>query len=223
MTENKPLVQNAVVEQPSVLVPEQMIVEVPSKLPEITATEEPKKEDVDIKQQQDVTRQEVMQDQDQDQDQDGQSSSPQSSPPQSQAVTKKKQKSPRKIKPVGMFPSGRVSKMDPVKKLRLDKKRVTNMIKNRCISIGSHFRNLFTFEDSIPISDMGDVRFSECVLVSQVGELEANDSVRIIDWLPSSSTLLISKTGKISDTIFAEVSPATIALANPCIPSTSTS
>lgn len=77
---------------------------------------------------------------------------------------------------------------------------------------GPVVRDLFTYEDSISLSDSGSVRYGECVLKAPLGPLPAMESVAIIDWIASASTLIVSKTGKIGDTLAFDIKPVAISV-----------
>jgi hypothetical protein len=87
---------------------------------------------------------------------------------------------------------------------------IDKMLKARFATVGPTVRSLFTFDDCAALNELGDIRFGECVLVSQMGPFGPNESIRIIDWMPSLSTVMLSKTAKVSDTVALEIMPASV-------------
>jgi hypothetical protein len=127
----------------------------------------------------------------------------------------KKKRAKRSLPFCGMYPPSVARVRKAVAVLNGDAPRICKwdidkLAKARRISVGPAVRNLFTFEDCAVINDLGDVRFGGCVLASQMGPFAANESVKIIDWMPSVSAALLSKTAKVSDTVVLEISPASV-------------
>lgn len=124
----------------------------------------------------------------------------------------KKKTTKRKVPFCGMYPQAdyRVTKKANTGPKRIGKIDINNMLEARSSSVGSVVSKLFTFEDYVVINNAGDVRFGECILLTRLGPFSDNEAVKIIDWLPSVSTMLVSKTAKISDTVAFEIAPASV-------------
>lgn len=131
---------------------------------------------------------------------------------QAEEPPKKKQRAKKRPYPIhGMYPPSaeQIRKASGAPK-PISRTDINKLIKERFASTGSIVRGLFTFEDCAVTNDLGDVRFGNCVLVSPIGPFAVNESIRIIDWLPSISTILLSKTARVSDTVAMEIAPAAI-------------
>jgi hypothetical protein len=92
----------------------------------------------------------------------------------------------------------------------VNKSAIDDLLGFRYDTVGPAVRNLFTFEDCIVLNELGDVRYGDCVLVSQLGPYLPNEAIKIIDWISSASTVLVSKTGRVSETLALEIAPAAV-------------
>ena len=88
--------------------------------------------------------------------------------------------------------------------------KINKFLNARAEAVGSVVEGLFEHEDCVALNDLGDVRYQECVLKRAFGPFAAGECVEIVDWLPSFSTVLISKSGKISETLAFAIAPACV-------------
>jgi hypothetical protein len=88
--------------------------------------------------------------------------------------------------------------------------RVGNVVDERACLVGAHTGELFKFSECISLNDFGDVRYSDCTLNTAIGSFRPLDNVKIIDWLASSSTMMVSKTGKVVDSVLFAITPASV-------------
>jgi hypothetical protein len=98
----------------------------------------------------------------------------------------------------------------PAQPKALTKTIINDMLGCRAETVGPVFGHLFEFDDCVPVNDLGDMRFGGCSILSQLGPFSPGEEVEIIDWLPSTSTILISKSAKVSETVALEMAPATV-------------
>jgi hypothetical protein len=103
----------------------------------------------------------------------------------------------------------RASSPPPPSKSKLTRESINIFLQGRAAS-GSTTDGLFGYKDCAALNDMGDVRYQSCVLRTQLGKFQAGESFKIVDWLPSFSTILLSKSKKISDTVALSINPASV-------------
>jgi hypothetical protein len=108
---------------------------------------------------------------------------------------------PRERRPVALPASQRP---------RMTHAKIDAFLQRRSETVGAVTQGLFSSQDHAVLNELGDVRHQGCTLNAPLGPFPAGKTVEIIDWLPSFSAVLLSETGKISDTIALAMGPATV-------------
>jgi hypothetical protein len=88
--------------------------------------------------------------------------------------------------------------------------KVSNIVDERASVVGATTGGLFSFSECISLNDFGDVRFSDCVLNVPIGPFRILEHVKIVDWLASSSTMMVSNTGRVVDSVLFAIQPASV-------------
>lgn len=123
-------------------------------------------------------------------------------PPKKQKDKKKKAKAKSPVQP-------------SPKRKRITRRGIDSLVQGRHNSGNTTTCRLFRWARADVVNPFGDVRYSDCTMLCDAGPFRASDKAATVDWVGSANLLLISKSGKLDDTVAFSLVPSVLESQDP--------